>query len=285
MTLGEKLRTARQNRGLTQKQVAGDRITRNMLSQIENDLATPSVKTLKYLAETLGVSESWLMTDSASGAELSEAREKIRAGKYAQAYDLASALPGESDEKSLLLCLASLLLAKQSLAENELEQTEKWASLAVKHNSETLYRSEEAECEAYWLRSRAALYGGKPAEDSLQHYKDSYQAVGGEAKYHLLRVRYYLENQQTKNAERELWMVTLLPDEHRAAYLILRGWIAVQNMKYRDAISYLRQINIEELPTISQRRKTYELLEIAYRETDDMKSAYEAAVKLRSLSK
>ena len=79
-------------------------------------------------------------------------------------------------------------------------------------------------------------------------------------------------------------MVTLLPDEHRAAYLILRGWIAVQNMKYRDAISYLRQINIEELPTIAQRRKTYELLEIAYRETEDMKSAYEAAVKLRSLS-
>ena len=55
MTLGEKLRRTRQERGLTQKQLAGERITRNMLSQIENDLAQPSMRTLEYLADALGV--------------------------------------------------------------------------------------------------------------------------------------------------------------------------------------------------------------------------------------
>ena len=39
MTLGQKLKKARLDRGLTQSQVVGDRITRNMLSQLENDLA------------------------------------------------------------------------------------------------------------------------------------------------------------------------------------------------------------------------------------------------------
>ena len=46
MTLGEKLRRTRMEKGLTQAEVAGDRITRNMLSQIENDVASPSVGTL-----------------------------------------------------------------------------------------------------------------------------------------------------------------------------------------------------------------------------------------------
>ena len=46
MTLGEKLRKTRMEKGLTQTDVAGERITRNMLSQIENDVASPSVGTL-----------------------------------------------------------------------------------------------------------------------------------------------------------------------------------------------------------------------------------------------
>ena len=53
MTLGQKLKQTRLARGMTQSQVVGDRITRNMLSQIENDLASPSVGTLEYLASVL----------------------------------------------------------------------------------------------------------------------------------------------------------------------------------------------------------------------------------------
>ena len=67
MTLGEKLRRTRQERGLTQKQLAGERITRNMLSQIENDLAQPSMRTLEYLADALGVEPGWLMMQEQSG--------------------------------------------------------------------------------------------------------------------------------------------------------------------------------------------------------------------------
>lgn len=42
MTLGQKLRQTRLSKGLSQSQVAGDCVTRNMLSQIENDQASPS---------------------------------------------------------------------------------------------------------------------------------------------------------------------------------------------------------------------------------------------------
>ena len=84
MTLGEKIRQVRLERGLTQKQLAGDRITRNQLSQIENDLAQPSMRTLEYLAAALGVTAGWLLADDASD----EAAERLpRARRRADAAD------------------------------------------------------------------------------------------------------------------------------------------------------------------------------------------------------
>lgn len=53
MTLGQKVRELRLSKQLTQKELAGDFITRNMLSQIENDGAMPSMKTMEYLAGRL----------------------------------------------------------------------------------------------------------------------------------------------------------------------------------------------------------------------------------------
>lgn len=55
---------------MTQSEVVGDFITRNMLSQIESGAATPSVKTLEYLAETLDIPISELMPPT--GSELFE---------------------------------------------------------------------------------------------------------------------------------------------------------------------------------------------------------------------
>ena len=56
MELGEKLRKARLEAGLSQRQLCGEEITRNMLSLIENGSAKPSMKTLQYLAAGNGTS-------------------------------------------------------------------------------------------------------------------------------------------------------------------------------------------------------------------------------------
>ena len=53
MELGEKLRLARTGAGLSQRQLCGQEITRNMLSQIESGKAKPSMSTLQYLAARL----------------------------------------------------------------------------------------------------------------------------------------------------------------------------------------------------------------------------------------
>ena len=51
--LGKRIRDARKSLNMTQKDLAGNFITRNMLSQIENDQASPSLKTMEYIASKL----------------------------------------------------------------------------------------------------------------------------------------------------------------------------------------------------------------------------------------
>ena len=57
----------RVERKITQQELVGDYITRNMLSQIENDVASPSIKTLEYIADRLGVPMSYLMQTDHDG--------------------------------------------------------------------------------------------------------------------------------------------------------------------------------------------------------------------------
>ena len=61
LSLGKKIRQIRIGKKITQQELVGDYITRNMLSQIENDIASPSIKTLQHIAESLEVPLSFLM--------------------------------------------------------------------------------------------------------------------------------------------------------------------------------------------------------------------------------
>ena len=109
MTLGQKLKQTRLARGMTQSQVVGDRITRNMLSQIENDLASPSVGTLEYLASVLNVRLSWLLADEQEEAEAGctqRLRELLKSGEYAACLELAPE-HAPDDEQALALAMAA----------------------------------------------------------------------------------------------------------------------------------------------------------------------------------
>ena len=62
MTVGEKIKQARVRLKLTQEELAGDKITRNMLSYIESGKASPSIQTLEYLARRLDLPLSFLLS-------------------------------------------------------------------------------------------------------------------------------------------------------------------------------------------------------------------------------
>ncbi len=73
-TLGERIRKLRKQRKLTLEALAGDQLTKGMLSLIENNKANPSMESLSYIAEQLGVEMSELM-EEVSTQELQEVLE------------------------------------------------------------------------------------------------------------------------------------------------------------------------------------------------------------------
>ena len=88
MELSQKLKQARLDAGLSQKALCGDRITRNMLSQIENGSARPSMDTLRYLAGQLGKPLSYFLEDDAVTSPNQELMVKARSAEPSEALHL-----------------------------------------------------------------------------------------------------------------------------------------------------------------------------------------------------
>ena len=92
MTLGEKIKQARLEAGLSQRQLCGEEVTRNMLSQIENGSANPSMARLAYFAARLGKPVSYFLDEQAqlspNQTALNKARQALSEGKPAYAAEL-----------------------------------------------------------------------------------------------------------------------------------------------------------------------------------------------------
>ncbi len=119
VNIGEKIRTERLKADLTQAKLAGDRITRNMLSMIENGEATPSLDTVVYIADRLGVPAGvFFAKDEAEEAlftkadAVARARELYDGGRYEDASDVCRPYPYD-DELSLILAESLLKSAEE----------------------------------------------------------------------------------------------------------------------------------------------------------------------------
>lgn len=89
MTTGEKIKALRKELKLTQSQLAGEEMTKSMLSQIENNNAMPSMKNLRYLAKKLGKPVSYFLDEDILNEDIpvDEIKKKIReADEYAKNY-------------------------------------------------------------------------------------------------------------------------------------------------------------------------------------------------------
>jgi len=62
-SLGERIKKFRKEKKMTLAEVAGERLTKGMLSLIENGKAQPSMESLRYIAERIGVEVSSLLDE------------------------------------------------------------------------------------------------------------------------------------------------------------------------------------------------------------------------------
>ncbi len=128
MELGQRIKALRQELGLSQRQLCGDVITRNMLSQIENGSARPSMDTLSYLAGKLGKTVSYFLEEDTVTSPNQMAMEQARAayieGEYERAAEILQGYKSPDEtfdwEKGLLYSLLCLARAELAVKENRI---------------------------------------------------------------------------------------------------------------------------------------------------------------------
>ncbi|MDF2567513.1 MAG: helix-turn-helix protein [Oscillospiraceae bacterium] len=152
--LGKRIREIRLAKKMTQSEVVGDFITRNMLSQIESGAATPSMRTLEYIAKVLEVSLNDLMpNEEADTLEiLRQTKELLKQGEYKDVISMTSQLPPMlGDEASAISAKAHLALAKVYFKNCEYESANVHAKLAAQNAQKGVYASKEVRTDALVL--------------------------------------------------------------------------------------------------------------------------------------
>ena len=265
MTMGERIRQARLEAGLSQRQLAGEMMTRNMLSALEHDGANPSVSTLKYLAEKLCKPIGYFLGED--GPVLPEL-EKLEAARRYYAAEAFSAcrreLEGMEDsslepEANLLRCLSLLALAKQAREDGKIPYCQQLLSNCKGVLDECVYL--QPELERKWLiesalaaREKAGLVAKLPSEDEVL----------------MLRAQAAMEQGLYDRAGA---LLEATEDRETIQWNFLRGEVYFRQKDYRKAAECYHRA--EE----SEPVETAERLEVCYREMEDYKVAYFYAKK------
>ena len=264
MELGERLKQARLEAGISQRQLCGDVITRNMLSQIENGSAKPSMDTLRYLAQQLGKPMGYFLeeqTVSADQTTILQAREVFEAdpAKTLELLKQYRGCDGVFDpEYHLLWALSAMNLARQVLDQGRNAYAMTLLEEAAAHGALTPYYTQDHE------RRRLLLcYCARPelAQQLVQQLPDPMDEI-------LLRA----------SAQTDPVMQGRILD---AAPRQTDQWHLQRAQVYMTQGNYAKAIpHLEAAP---KSKAVYAQLELCCKELEDYKSAYYYAVKAREL--
>jgi transcriptional regulator with XRE-family HTH domain len=114
--IGQRLRRARLNAGLTQQQLAEGRYTKAYVSALENGLSRPSMASLNFFSNRLGIPASALINDEPATWGRLEADLALASGRWDDAVpayrDLLDATPNPELRAELMSGLAEALVRK-----------------------------------------------------------------------------------------------------------------------------------------------------------------------------
>jgi len=283
MTLGQKIKQARIDAGLTQKELVGEHITRNMLSKIENDNATPSVKTLEFLAGRLGLSTAYLMSDltfsdGTSPDGLDEMRRAYKEGRFEDCIALLqnSQTAGTTDEGYLLRSLADLAAAREYLAVYDYEKAKYFADSADYYNKQGLYYSAEIDAEMSLILAECAnILSPEEFDENAAEYRRSIETISFADRFELAKAENLCITGDYKAAFEILSSLPDMPTQNlRAKKLYIEGRAYMASGDYASARDWLLKSEEEGLCA----KCLYAALEQCFKELDDYKSAYHYAV-------
>lgn len=239
MTMGERILQARLAAGLSQRELAGEEITRNMLSSLEHDAASPSIATLRYLARRLGRPVSYFLGED----DASEGVAAFEAGAWRSSLELMTPA-----EKRWLEPLALLREAEQAVSNRRIPYARSLLD-RLEGLSSPLY-GPELRRKAAMLRCRCGISAEIPEDSAL-----------------LLKAEQALAEKRWPDARRYL----LARDHRDARWHHLMGQCCFSMGDYSAAKDHYH--HCEDAYDVRGQ------LEICYRELEDFRMAYFYAKK------
>lgn len=257
MDLGSRIKAARLEAGLSQRQLCADHMTRNMLSQIENGSARPSMKTLAYLAQRLEKPVSYFLEEqtvtSPNRQCMLDARAALALGDLEGLREALDAFrepdPLFIEEWRLLDALCDLRRGEWALEQGYTPYGVTLLRRALDRDG--LYITRE-------LRRRCrVLLGLAGEEERLEADEDAL----------LVRAA------QAGTPRRALEILSASEDRESPKWNLLQAHALFDLGRYEEAAACYRKA--------PQTQEVFGKLEICYRELGDYKLAYEYACKQR----
>lgn len=279
MNIGEKIRSLRVAKLMTQSELAGNQITRNMLSSIENGAAQPSLSTILYIAGRLNVPVGFLLAEEGDEIvyqkmnSLANIKRAYKAGDLVGCRSLClSSCPDPDDEIRLLLADCDLGIAVDAFWKGKLRFACRFFDEALLYAAETIYPTEH-------IRANAEVYFRYMQRISPTLASDVLDRNTSYALISQTPFSVYVENLEVLESEQDIpcrSFVEVFPEEKGFFPLHLQIRSLMLRSNYEKAKKLLLSL-LQSVDTPLNEVSLYAVLcdlEICCRETDDFKGAY-----------
>ncbi len=278
MHIGQRIKELRVSKMMTQSDLAGDQITRNMLSSIEHGTALPSLPTAMYIAERLNVPVGYLLSRGEDEfiyrkmAAISNIRHAFAARDFSGCLALLSSFGNESDDElALLRAECEYGMGLEAFESGRLR-------FAMSAWDRALLASEQTVFDTSWLRERIAVIfryltalSTTLVSDVLDAEEIERAHAVGDGLVEYVMTREDLEQGHTDRAREYIERYPNSPYGERLAALLL-----MREGNYPAAQEALEKLLAKDELTFGL--LLYEVfgdLETCYRKNDDYKRAYE----------
>ncbi len=274
MHLGEKIKNLRISKKITQSTLAGDKITRNMLSQIENEKAMPSLETLTYIAKELDMPISYFFSDDddtfffEKKTIIDDIHSAFKSRAYKHCISLIERLSKKDDELCFILTASHFELGKQSFFRGAFLSAKENFDAAKEYSKQTVFNTDHITVIIpMYLAIIKNLQAPLLEFDISEYQRGLYETFDYEFfKYLTLDYDYQYKNEIFK---KHLDAKTLMKERN-----------------YRDALKLLESIadaNIEKSYNAFSVFNVYSDIENCYKQLYDFENAYRYASKKLSL--
>lgn len=277
MSIGKKIKTLRNAKMMTQSELAGTEITRNMLSRLENEAAQPSLDTIRYLAERLNVSPSYLLAEGEDeymyikNREMKDIKRAYLSGEFHICRDMCinSSIP-EDDEIKLILAYSTLEIAIELFNSGNIKESCTIFDDCINACSQTIYETGSIIAKVgtyfqYMGKISASLYSETIDESEvfvLPAFSDPFCSYA----INFCKSEYDTSSLIERNRDD-------IFEKH------LKADSAIKNSDFRAAYSLLKEIiNSQEIIPEPMLYFVYSDYEICCKECGDFKGAYEYSI-------